>query len=1061
MENKKVLGKIIPAVLVLVLALLLVITISSCSKGKKTPVGAIEDKKDYLKIDIADNESYTVSKLEFYNKLRYAGYDVFEDALYEAALYDTVKAIKDDIEANSANLQNATYYNRFKYIIDAEAYGTTDEDEIEDLDDDDKEKKEKTYLNNLEKLGYTVDENGGIYQKASFEYQTIKLAKREYARSVLLKEIDEEDSENKVTTKKIEDFFSKKIVNRGDFSALIILFSSQTEIEDSLKQLNLKFIGSKLYRVPAKDATYADDANRTFAEYEEYYNDFDGTKDTDAALSNNEVLFELCRMYNYIYSYRPQLTFKIDGVDYLAKDVNPTADTYTTEDYVKIKSMSLEDMTAMLLAQDEGDDESPRLNYDYDTIYDIDSTLQTAMYQKYLANSIKQDVYNTPSSTFARGNYLSFKLVDADELTYKSCKDLVKLLEAVETSADDKTISAHIETIKEDYTDRLKAMGIYSNDTEVKNWAISYANNIKAFGKIGAKEILMSTEDKDSINSIWSKVFEEMLTDDYINEKLKEYLDDECKITIYDQLFEAQFAQNYEDIYKAGNKTSKANVLKVKVNGVEHVITAEDLFNRLEMRHGAGTAANLLLSQIIKEKYYDKVITDAKKKEYEKEYESSLTYFAQGQSSQYGYNPSIGQKAFMNLYFQAETKEEAIFNMWVSRELQDTLIYKNPKDINSSILDAFSTLTNLQASNYTNIEYNLIYAYTDDDEDGEADDWTLVDDTDPVKYARKQEVMQLSAELFNIINERAMTEYANSDRDGAYNSLHSKYQAASRISMKGNAGDGDSIPAEGFKTTSEQDAFYFAKYKAKGIFLALNVDNAINTLQALKDLKDENYIEQVKRMYNYMISEHSSDLTVDQIFARKLVEEDTYADVDKATAANVFEYEKGYATFYVYQCKEAPVFKFEEKDNSDTSTGSKVYPYSIDEDDPFPVDEDGKPIDNSSDTEHTLYNSNDEVSINQLIIYIRESKDGVESLSMDVIEAFNAYFEEDIMKKYTSDTFKFYIANALIKQYEAEGKITIDENLRKSIDTLVKSYQKSLFDFEENAFTKKWAELFN
>nr|MCR5308412.1 hypothetical protein [bacterium] len=77
------------------------------------------------------------------------------------------------------------------------------------------------------------------------------------------------------------------------------------------------------------------------------------------------------------------------------------------------------------------------------------------------------------------------------------------------------------------------------------------------------------------------------------------------------------------------------------------------------------------------------------------------------------------------------------------------------------------------------------------------------------------------------------------------------------------------------------------------------------------------------------------------------------------------------------------------------------------------------------------------------------------------IEAFNAYFEEDIMKKYTSDTFKFYIANALIKQYEAEGKITIDENLRKSIDTLVKSYQKSLFDFEENAFTKKWAELFN
>ena len=75
MENKKVLGKIIPAILVLVLALLLVITISSCSKSKKTPVGEIVDEENYLKVNLADNKTYAVSKLEFYNKLRYVGYD--------------------------------------------------------------------------------------------------------------------------------------------------------------------------------------------------------------------------------------------------------------------------------------------------------------------------------------------------------------------------------------------------------------------------------------------------------------------------------------------------------------------------------------------------------------------------------------------------------------------------------------------------------------------------------------------------------------------------------------------------------------------------------------------------------------------------------------------------------------------------------------------------------------------------------------------------------------------------------------------------------------------------
>ena len=47
--------------------------------------------------------------------------------------------------------------------------------------------------------------------------------------------------------------------------------------------------------------------------------------------------------------------------------------------------------------------------------------------------------------------------------------------------------------------------------------------------------------------------------------------------------------------------------------------------------------------------------------------------------------------------------------------------------------------------------------FTDDDEDGEADDWTKVDNTD----ARKQEVMELSAKLINLINQIKMYKYLN------------------------------------------------------------------------------------------------------------------------------------------------------------------------------------------------------------------------------------------------------------------------------------------------------------
>ena len=1055
MENKKVLSKIIPAVLVLVLALLLVITISSCSKSKKTPTGAIVDKDDYLKINLADDKSYSVSKLEFYKKLRYVGYDVFEDALFEAALNDYVVKIKEDIEANSSNLSNSKYYKRFKYVIDAEVYGKTDEDEIEDLEDKEKDQKEKTYLNKLKQFGYDINYEKGIYQQASFEYQTIKLAKREYARDMLLKDIEDEDSENKITDKSIEEYFTNKIHNKGDFSALVTLFSSQTEINETLMQLNLKFIGNKLYRVPAANATYKE-AEWTFAEYKDYYDDFDNTKEGVSALDDNEVLFELCRVYNYVYSYRTKLTFEINGKNYLDETLypfNPIEKTniYSNDDYETIKNCSLDDMVALITSQDLGDiATSPRVNYDYKTVYDIDSTLQQALYNNYLYNSDEKPRYNTPSSTFARGNYLAFKLVDAYEVTYKSVKALAELQDAVSKGDSELVIKGYLETVKEEYKDLLRGLGIINDDAKVKTWALDYATNVEAFGIKGAKEILASTSDKENADSIWSKVFEDLLTDEYINEKINDYLDDECKITIYDQLFEVQFAQK-NSFYKAGSKQSKENVLKVKVNDKEYVITAAQLFERLEKKYGATEAISSLSNQILKEKYYSQ-ITDLKKKKYEEEYESILTYFAQGNSTQYGYSPSIGQTAFINLYFRADNKDDAIFNMWVSSELQDILIYKNPNDITSTMLSKLQTLTTTTYNEYANIELNMIHIYTDDDEDGEADDWTLVDDSD----ARKQEVMELAAELINIINERAMNDYSNSNRDSAYNSILANYQSASRISHLGNYGDGE-LPT--FTTDAEKQSYYYAKFKAKGLFLSQEASKSFEDGKAVNELENDVIENQIINIYNYMIENHSEDLTVDQIIARTLEAGDAGVNIDKVTKDNIFYYDEGFTTFYIINTKKAPTFKFEVTDNADTSTGSKVYPYSINEDDPFPTDDDKKPIDNTGQ-EDSLYNTSDTLSYNQTLIYVKEFKDGVESLSLDVINAFKAYFDDQIMKKYASATFRYYIFNELIKAYAAEGKITVDSDIQAKMDNLVNAMHESLFEFKTSDISNAWYDTF-
>ena len=98
--------------------------------------------------------------------------------------------------------------------------------------------------------------------------------------------------------------------------------------------------------------------------------------------------------------------------------------------------------------------------------------------------------------------------------------------------------------------------------------------------------------------------------------------------------------------------------------------------------------------------------------------------------------------------------------------------------------------------------------------------------------------------------------------------------------------------------------------------------------------------------------------------------------------------------------------------------------------------------------------------INQLILYIRESKDGVESLSLDVIDAFKAYFSEQTLERYKSSTFRYYITLTLINQYISDGKANVNEGLLDKVKSLTEAKQESLFEFKENEFITKWYEIF-
>lgn len=1082
MEKKKILGKILPAILVVILAVLLVIVISSCSKSKKTPTGLIEDDENYIKLELADGNTYSVSKLDFYNKLRYAGYDEFEQQLYGVIFKEYVDAIKADLEANASDLSKSKYYDKFVYIIDQQVYGETDKKKIEEFEEDELLVNQKQYLNNIKSVGADVDGTTNIYQKASLEYQIITLAKREYARSVLLKDVEEIDGDYEITDSDVEKYFEENVSDKGDLDALLILFSSETETKEALMQLNLKFYGNKVYRVFADEAEDEDESGTiSFDEYKTYYDKFDNTKDGVSALNDTEVLFEFCRVYNYIYgSYRQTITLDVDGDgtnDLQKYDVNPLAttpgvDRYSTEEYKTIANADITNFISQLVAQDKGDfPDSPRITYTYDVLHDLDETLTTSLYSNYLFEDSEKTKYNNPSSTFANGNYLVFKLRDASVADYDSIKTLDGISKALTDSSTSKdVITAYVQELKEEFKNKLKALNIYDDNEKICNWAKEYANEVKVLDVVGASNILKSCQDKEGKDSIWAKIFEGLLTDEYINDVIKEYLEDNCKITIYDSLFEAQFAQKF-NFYSLSNKSSKEYAAQVVIkkedgNKEKLYLTVSDLYDALYKKYGANEALQIIVGQVLKEKYYNQ-ITKKELDDFEKEYNSVLSYFAAGNTAEYGYDASIGQKAFIQLYFKAENKDEAIFNMWVISELNKLAYMKNPEDIYPDVYSYLKQLTDKVYDDFANIEYRTFIIYTDDDEDGKPDDWSAVDDSD----SRKQEVQELAAKLFNIINDRLANEFTNTDKDTAYNSLLQKYQSSSRISHYGDALNGDAYPTAAI-STSEINAYYFAAFKAKGLYVSQE-NTSVDCFDEFEG-KDLRYVEQIQNMYKWMITNQKDNLTAKQVYAVKAELNDEYQQVggviDKASKDNLFFYDQGYAVFYIVKTTKQNSFKFEFDDNEKDDVNGKVYPYAIDvtvgangvrtKETTYPLTDDDKsePYDNIAEA-NTLYNDKDKVTANQIMAYIYEYTDGVESLSVDVTEAFETYFDAKILNVYSSQTFQYQLSYKLIEPYLS----TVNSELQEKIKDLVDCKKETLFDFKEaNAELETlWWSLFN
>lgn len=1054
MTKKTFLSKVLPALLVFVLVLLFVVVISSCSRTKKTPNGSIENIDDYISVTLTDGEKVLVSKTDFYNQLRYIGYDGFTEELERLIFAEQVTAIESDLDANKADLSGSKYYDDFVDIINNATYQTTDQDKIDELTNKELEQFKTKLFSDLRSFGCDIDETKGIYQEAVIRYYLVNLAKKEYARSVLIEDIAEVDGKYEITDEDIAKYYDENLKDRDDVSALVILFSSDDEIEESLKALKLKFVKDKLYRVPSTGALNED--------YNETYDNFSATADGVSHLEDNEVLFEFARIYNYVYGeYRTKLTLLTDGVnDMLAKT------TYTAEDYTTIKNTPIATLRNLLIAQDKSaTDEFPRITYEYDKINKYDSSICSTLYTKIFTDSTRYLPYNTSASSYKSGKFLAFKLADSQEGTYDNIKSLANFVDAIANNNSTASINAYIQELREIYETRLRALNIFDDSAAIKEYfygngtTTGYANTIKANGVVGAKNIIASAWDKTNDESVFSEVFEALLTDDYINEKVSDFIEDECKIVIYDELFEVQFANKFSS-FKTSNKQSKENVASVKINGNTTYLTTATLYTKLEKKYGAATALRLLSNQVLKEKYYN-LITEDEKTKYKEDYDSALTYFAAGQSASLGYPASYGQKAFMQLYFHADNKEDAIFNMWAVQRLQEILLYEQPTDIYSTLFKDFADLTKLIKQEYVHFAYQAIRVYTDDDEDGVADDWTKVDSSSSAALqARKAEVEEYTALLMNVISNEIKALNTSSQSTG-YSQIASAYSSASRISSS-YVTDGGTIPT--FASTEEKNAYLYGKFKQKGLFITSS-NNSIDSYDALDKLDDDYLIEQMKNIYKWGKSLIINNvLSVDFYIAQKLTlnDENEFVGADEkiANKNNLCISESGYWLIFVTDAENEPSAEFKFADNANDSSNGKVYPYSIDAENPFPKDEDGNPIDSYTD-ENTLYNDTKDATANQIAMYIREYVDGVESLSDSVTTALDTFFKDKVYSYFISSAYSYTLYYDLVTPYITAGKITFSNaDLQASIASLVDAQQDAVFNYETSDFVTAWWNIF-
>ncbi|MDL2292490.1 DUF5011 domain-containing protein [Acholeplasma sp. OttesenSCG-928-E16] len=483
---------------------------------------------------------------------------------------------------------------------------------------------------------------------------------------------------------------------------------------------------------------------------------------------------------------------------------------------------------------------------------------------------------------------------------------------------------------------------------------------------------------EDARAEVYDEVKESKFTDAYVNTTVSELYEDK-KPVIYDSKIKVFFNFDYSSSITLGSGRNTDKNVVAEFEGKTFYVS--DLYTEMEKMRGVSTALDVAFTKLIRDEYNDE-ITKSDIKDFQEQYKTLINNFSSDQLSSSGYPASMGRKNFLLVAFGATSNETAIDNMYVIPKLKELYYADLEAHYGEGIYEKFATLAGLQYDNYKSITGSHLLVYIDRDLDGSPDDpndLNIISEAD--RLALEKDIIRLIKIIYNRLGDYTTL-------DIGFNAIITEYDAVNRVAAP-------ITPNDLNEGTSSYDAIW-REFKQKGIYLKYESLSAITntTNTPASQSYDQAFVDRLMHLHGSM---------------KEFINQDGQVPGDKG----VFPFLDSYSAIegdstgvdqnLINNVRSTFGWHFISITSLSYPTSAKAFRVNDDDEDPVYISD----YEDAFGNQLKAYNNNDQLSADQIQIYIEESASeyGVQSLPSTVSTAISSYFTP-IKTKYDGTTMQ-------------------------------------------------------